>query len=82
MGAVGGSISNILMYNLPDDYYSNYINVVKNLSISDLTNAAKKVVFPDKLVWVIVGDKAKIEGPVKELGYEIKYIDGNGNVIE
>jgi zinc protease len=41
-----------------------------------------KVIKPDKLSWILVGDRSKIEAPLKELGYEIKLIDGDGNLIQ
>jgi len=34
------------------------------------------------LVWIVVGDRAKIETSLKELGYDIKLIDGDGNLIK
>jgi hypothetical protein len=34
-------------------------------------------------VWVVVGDKSKIEQGIRELKYgEVRFIDGDGNVIE
>ena len=30
---------------------------------------AKKTLTPDKMVWVVVGDRAKIEAGIKELGW-------------
>ncbi|RJP72976.1 MAG: insulinase family protein [Ignavibacteriales bacterium] len=81
MGAIGGSLSQLIMYNLPDNYFDKYVDKVKNLSLDDLSKAAKKILHPDNLIWVVVGDKTKIEGPIKELGYELKYIDTDGNLI-
>ena len=44
--------------------------------------AAKTIVHPDNLIWVIVGDRAKIEAGVKELGLgEIKLLDADGKPI-
>ncbi len=37
---------------------------------------------PNKIDWVVVGDKEKVEGGLKQLGMEIKLIDTDGNVIE
>jgi len=37
------------------------------LKVSDLEDAAKTVIHPDDLIWVIVGDRTKIEAGVKEL---------------
>ena len=47
-----------------------------------LDAAAKQVVHPDNLIWVVVGDRAKIEAGIRDLGYgEIRFIDADGNAI-
>jgi zinc protease len=80
MGAVGGSIGELIRFNLPDDYFALYPARVRALTAGDLTDAAQKVVRPGGLTWVIVGDRAKIEAGVKELNYgELQYIDSDGN---
>lgn len=83
MDAVSGSITDIITYNLPDDYYSKYASLVESLSINEVQNAAGKILKHNQLVWVVVGDRAKIEESIKSLGYgEVKYLDGDGNVIQ
>jgi zinc protease len=80
--AIMGSIGNIVRYGYSDDYYQTYANKVNNLSYEDVRDAAKKALFPDNLVWIIVGDKAKVEKGIKELNYgELKYLDADGNDI-
>ena len=42
--------------------------------------AAQQVVHPDQLVWVVVGDRSKIESGIRELGWgEIQLLDADGN---
>lgn len=83
MDAVSGSLTDIVTYNLPDDYYSKYASMVESLTLNETQTAADKIVKPGQLVWVVVGDKAKIEDGIKSLGYdEVKYIDGDGNIIQ
>ena len=83
MDAVSGSITDIVTYNLPDDYYSKYASLVEAQTIDEVQKAAGKIVKPNQLVWVVVGDKSKIEDGIKSLGYgEVKYLDGDGNVIQ
>jgi len=79
--AVLGSIGNMIMYNLPDNYYETYPGKVKSLSLDDMNKAAQKTLKPDNLIWVVVGDKSKIEEGIKTLGYDILYADADGNVI-
>jgi zinc protease len=83
MGAVSGSLTDLVTYNLPDDYYSKYAGLVESQTLSEVQDAAKKLVKPNQLVWVVVGDRAKIEDSIKSLGYDqVKYLDGDGNVIK
>ena len=45
-------------------------------SASDINKAAGEVVEPDHLIWVVVGDRAKIEKSVRELGLgEVKVLN-------
>jgi zinc protease len=42
---------------------------VNALKTADVNAAAKEVVHPDNLIWIVVGDRSKIEAGVKELGF-------------
>ena len=81
-GAVMGNLINIISYNLPNDYYDTYPSKLRGLSTKDIQDAAKKVVYPNNLVWVVVTDKSKVEAGIKDFGYEVNYIDGDGNLIK
>ena len=79
-GAVLGSIGEIVRFGFDDRYYDGYAAKVRAVSLADVA-AASGVIQPDKLVWVIAGDRAKIEPGLKELGMgAIKEIDADGNV--
>jgi zinc protease len=83
MDAVARSIGDIIQYGLPEDYFQTYPDKVRALTLSDIGSAAKGVIQPDKLVWVVVGDRSKIEAGIRELALgEIKFMDSDGNVIK
>ena len=83
MAAVARSIGDIVRYGLADNYYQIYPDKVRELKVSQVEAAAQKVVHPDKLVWVVVGDRSKIEAGIRELGFgEIHLIDTDGNPIK
>ncbi|RMG56001.1 MAG: insulinase family protein [Acidobacteria bacterium] len=83
IGAIGSTIAEIVRYGLPDDYYRTYPDKVRALTLADLSRVARKVIHPDNLVWVIVGDREKIEPGIRQLGLgEIYVIDANGNIVE
>jgi zinc protease len=81
--SVSYSIADIVNFGLPDDYYSTYPEKVRALSVSDVAKAAQKAVHPDQLVWVVVGDRMKIEPGLSELGWgEVHLLDADGTPIE
>ena len=82
LDAVGSSITELLRNGWPDDYYDNLAGRIRALTTADLEAAAKQAIHPDNLVWVVVGDRARIEAGVREAGLgEIKFIDADGNPI-
>ena len=83
IGSISGSIAEIVSFRLPDDYYNTYSENVKSLELPDVREAAETVIHLDRLIWVVVGDLAKIEPGIRELGYgEIRYITPDGKLIQ
>ncbi len=81
--AIGGLIQNMTAFGLADDYYETYGKKVKELSLEEVAQAAKSVVKPESMVWLVVGDRAKVETALKTLGYgEVKLLDGDGNAVK
>ena len=82
-GEVGQSILDLVHFGLPDDYYETYASKVRTLKVGDVESAAKAIVHPDNLIWVIVGDRSKIEAGVKELNLgELRLLSPDGKPIE
>jgi zinc protease len=78
---LGQSIVDMVQFGLPDDYYEKYADRVRALKVSDVEGAAKEVMRPDNLTWIVVGDRAKIESGVRELNLgEFHLMDVNGKV--
>ncbi len=67
--AVAASLSEIAVYDLPSDYWDTYADRVSELTVQDLNKAADTLIHPNQLIWVIVGDRAKIEKDIRELGW-------------
>jgi hypothetical protein len=53
---------NIDKYNLPKDYYKNYLKRLDAVTIADVQAAAKKYITPQDAYIVVVGDKSHAEG--------------------
>jgi len=71
-----------VQFGWPDDYYETLAKKIRALDLPAVTDAAKSTIRPDSLVWVVIGDRSKIEAPVRQLGLgEVKFLDANGNPI-
>ncbi|RPH92523.1 MAG: insulinase family protein, partial [Lysobacterales bacterium] len=80
--AVADSLAEMVRFGLPDDHWQRYPEQVRALSEGQITAAAEDVVQPDGMVWVVVGDRAKIEAGIRELGYgDIILMDADGNIM-
>jgi zinc protease len=66
--AVASAIGDLVRFRQPDDYYDKYASNIRAVKLAAVTDAAKSVLRPDALVWVVVGDRAKIEPGIRELG--------------
>jgi len=79
---LGQSIVDIVQFGLPDDYYETFADKVRALKTADVNGAAKEVVHPDNLIWIVVGDRSKIEAGVRELGLgEFRLMDADGKPL-
>jgi zinc protease len=68
LAAIGSSILNLYLNDLPMDYYQNYPKAISAVTKDDVLRVAKKYVDLDHLNIVIVGDRKSIEGPLKAAG--------------
>jgi predicted Zn-dependent peptidase len=83
-GAVLGQVSGILRYDRPDDWPLQYQKLQESMTLDQVRSAAGAI-NPDALTWVIVGDLAKIEQPVRELfgaSVPVQVLDADGEVVE
>ena len=77
---LSGAYGTILQYGLPQDYYNTFTQKAMALTPESANEIAKKYILPDHLVWVVVGDMAKVESGIRELNLgEVHKIDADGN---
>ncbi|MDQ3043392.1 MAG: insulinase family protein, partial [Acidobacteriota bacterium] len=81
VGQISDQLSNLVIYNLPDSYFNDYIQKVNSVTLADVNRVANKYLTPDKVAIVIVGDRKAIEPGLKQLGYEIQFLDTEGNPL-
>jgi zinc protease len=80
--AVSESLAEMVAFGLPDDWFDGYAGRVRGVT-AEQAAAAAKVVKPESLVWVVVGDRKKVEAGVRALGLaEVTVIDADGKPVE
>jgi zinc protease len=82
MDAVQGSLEQMVTFGLDDHYFETYAQRVRALSLPDAAGAAQESIRPDHLVWVVVGDRSKIEAGIRELNFgELRFLDADGKPL-
>lgn len=73
--------SDILINNLPKDYYRTFLQKINAVTVADVQSASKKYFSKDNSRIVIVGNASKIVPNLARLGYPVKQFDKYANPI-
>lgn len=80
ISGVSGMVNEIFVNGLPEDYWTQFQLGVNAVTAADVQRVAQKYIDPDHLTILIVGDRAKIEGPVRATGIApVVVVDKKGN---
>jgi zinc protease len=60
-------VEELIVYKLPDDYFSRYVDSIQAATAAAVAQAAAKYVLPQQFAVVIAGDRAAIEAGVRAL---------------
>lgn len=71
---IAGFALNTARYNLPKDYYNNYVKAIDAVTLADVQATAKKYIRPENAHIVIVGKGADVADKLKKFG-DVKYFD-------
>jgi zinc protease len=78
--AVARDIAELVRFRLPDDYWTDYAELVGDLDAADVNGAATRLLHPDRMTWVVVGDRSVIEADVRALQLgDVHIVDADGN---
>jgi len=66
---IAGQLADIVVYNLPDDYFNNFTKNILTVTKEDVQRVAKKYIEPKKVSIIVVGDRKTIEKSVSKLKY-------------
>ena len=58
----------------PDNYWETIADRYRGMTVSTLDQAARKVIDPNKFVWVVVGDAAKVRPQLNGLGLPVEVV--------
>src|SRR4029077_3861681 len=66
-GDVSRRLEEMIVYHLPDDYFSRYRQNLEAVTPADVQRVAQKYVHPDRVAVVVVGDRKTIEPGIRAL---------------
>lgn len=83
LAALRGMLTQIAKYNLPFDYVIDQEKQVYEMTLDEHKQLAQKFIQPDRMIYLIAGDKATQMDKLKELGFgDPILLDKEGNVVK
>ena len=83
IAGVRGTLAELVLYDLPADYFTHYRSKVDAVTAADVHRVAQKYLNPERMTILVVGDRAKVEADIKELPFAkvINVLDVEGNPL-
>ena len=79
---MAGTLAESVRFGLDPRWYEQFVSQVQSLSTSTIDGLARKVISPDRLTWVVIGDLDRIEAPVRALNLgPVQQLDANGKQV-
>ena len=76
-----GFLRRILDYDLDKNYVKEQSKLLQSMSTEDINTIAQKEIKPEELIIVVVGDKATVFEGLNQLGYPVKEINKQGEIL-
>ncbi len=75
---------NIERFNLPKDFYKNYLTVLNSLTVDDIYEAAGRMIKPNNAHVIVVGKAEEIAAPLKRFAQngKVDFLDMNGQKVD
>jgi len=81
--AVIGALLSNQRFGRADDYVSTLKSQYEAIKLENVQGTAENVLHPDKLTWLIVGDRKEIEEKIRSMNLgKVSIMDVDGNIIE
>ena len=83
LGALRGMISSIATYGFPFDYIKDQEEIVRDMTVESHNELARKLIRPNEMIYLVVGDAATQLDGLKSLGFgDPILLDADGNLME
>ena len=83
-GQMANRLSDVVLYDLPDDYFNSYIQKVRAVTLDDVQRVANRYLDPAKMAILVVGDRKVIEPGLRSLdavGTTVTFVDMEGKPV-
>jgi zinc protease len=83
-GQMANRLGDVVLYDLPDDYFNSYIQNVRAVTLDDVQRVANQHLDPAKMAILIVGDRKVIEPGLRSLeavGTTVTFVDMEGKPV-
>jgi zinc protease len=83
-GQMSNRLGDVVLYDLPDDYFNTYIQKVRAVTLDDVQRVANRYLDPAKMAIVVVGDRKVIESGLRSLdavGTTVTFVDMEGKPV-
>jgi predicted Zn-dependent peptidase len=75
---IAGFALDVARYNMPADYYTNYLKKIEALTVADIQAIAERYITPENAWLIVVGKAADVGEKLKKFG-PVEYYDIYGN---
>lgn len=73
-GRLVGRLEDLVLYDLPPDYFDSYTERIAAVTLEDVSRAARRHLRPEQFAIVVVGDRSQIEPALRELPYPVEVV--------
>jgi len=80
--SISSDIATLVTYGLDESYWDSYATKLRDVNLEQVNTIAKQHVDANKMLWLVVGDRSKIEKSIRDANIgKVIIIDAQGNTI-
>ncbi len=76
-----GQLVPLVQFDLPSDYFRTFEQRLAGVTLADTHRVGAEYLATERLRVLVVGDRERVEEPLRELGYELTVLDTEGAVV-